>query len=250
MFNWFKKNDIDFTFSDTFEGTIYPHYPPVLAKDLKPLKEHHEQKYGEYKFPGCPGMHDYARMGYIIPAWSNFHIKANKAGTIAMAGSAGPDSEKRGTAVKQPQPMAKDITDGLFEIKDDVKPEIYNFPGAWKIFGHRNVSCLVLPAFYHSNFLDDLYVFPGVVDYTDNGFNTINFICSPKRKCEIEIKAGDPVLHVIPIITNKDIVADYGPATQFEYDYSKILKWFHEKNFYRKFYMLKKKYKLIQRVTK
>jgi hypothetical protein len=246
MFNWFKRNDVDFTFAEICEGAVYPHYPPILAKDLKPLKKFQEEKYQEYKFPGCPGMHDYSRMGYILPAWTNFHIKANKAGTVGFVGSDPGDRSKRSTPAKPPQPMAKEITDGLYEIKDGVKHEILNFPGAWKIFGRRkDVSLLLMPAFYHSTFLDDLYVYPGVVDY--NGFSTINFICSPKRACTVEIKAGDPVLHLIPILNTKDIVADYGNATQLENDYGKLLKWYHEKNFYRKFYMIRKKYKLSLR---
>lgn len=244
MFNWFKKDEIDFKFADILEGTVYPHYPPVLAKDLKPLKEFQENKYGEYRFPNCPGMYDYSRLGYIIPAWSNIHIKANKAGTVGIVGSRGMDeAEKRGSVAKQPLPMSKDIADGLFEINGIVH-EILNFPGAWKIYSSKNVSCLILPAFYHSNFLDDLYVYPGVVDF--NGFTTINFLCSPKRPCEVEIKAGDPLIHIVPFITNKDIVASYGPATTEENDYHKMIKWIHEKNFYRKYYMIKKRFKLFK----
>lgn len=246
MFNFFKKDDVDLKFADALDGAFYSHYPPVLAKDIKPLKTHQEEKFGEYKFPGCPGMHDYSRLGYIIPAWTNFHIKANKAGTVAIAGSLGEDQMKRGTIAKQPQPMDRNITDGLFEIKDGVRHEIFNFPAPWKIMSNKNVSCLLMPAYFHSNFLDDLYVYPGVVDYRE--FSVINFICSPKRPCEIEIKAGDPVLHVIPIITNKDIVASYGPATVDEKSKPKLVKWFHEKNFYRRYYMIRKKYKLIKDV--
>lgn len=244
MFNWFRKNDIDFKFADNVEDTIYLHYPPVLAKDIKPLKEFQEKKYGEYKFPGCPGMHDYSRLGYIIPAWSNIHIKANKAGTVVMAGSTGEDAVKRSTVVKQAQQMANDITDGVYNPEGGVANSIWNLPGAWRIHGYGKVSCLILPAFFHSNFLDDLYVYPGVVDY--NGFTVINFIFSAKRPCEIEIKAGDPLLHVIPFLTNKDIVASYGPSTKIEKDVGKVPKWFHESNFYRRYYMIRKKFKLVK----
>ena len=243
MFNLFKKDKPDLEFADATE-VIYPHYPPVLAKDVKPLKEHQEKKYGDYNFPKCPGMHDYSRMGYIIPAWSNFHIKANKAGCVAFAGSSGEDAKKRQTPIGQPQRMADDITDGLFNL-NGVDSCVWNFPGAWKVHGNGNISALVMPAFYHSKFLDDLYVYPGVVDY--NRFTTINFICSPKHECEVEIKAGEPLLHVIPFITSKDIVASYGPASQEQIHYSKILKWFHESNFYRKYYMIRKKYKIVKK---
>ena len=244
MFNFFKKDKPDLEFLDTTR-VVYPHYPPILAKDLKPLKEHQEKKFQEYNFPKCPGMHDYSRVGYIIPAWSNFHIKANKGGCVALVGNPGEDSNKRQTPLGQPKNMDVTITDGLFELQDGIQPSIWNFPGAWKVHGHGNISALVMPAFYHSNFLDDLYVYPGIVDY--KAFTTINFICSPKRECEVEIKAGEPILHVIPFITNKDIVATYGSATQEQEDYSKVIKWFHEMNFYRKYYMIRKKYRLLNK---
>jgi hypothetical protein len=243
MFNFLKKDKPDLEFIDSSE-VVYPHYPPILAKDLKPLKEHQEKKFESYIFPQCPGMHDYSRMGYIIPAWSNFHIKANKAGCVAFLGSDGENRDKRGTPLGQPKNMDVKITDGLFKL-NGIDPCIWNFPGAWKVFGNGNVSALVMPAFFHSTFLDDLYVYPGVVDY--NKFTTLNFICSPKHECEVEIKAGDPILHVIPFITNKDIVASYGPASKEQEDYTKILKWYHELNFYRKYYMVRKKYKIIKK---
>ena len=49
-----------------------------------------------------------------------------------------------------------------------------------------------------------------LVDYKN--FHITNFICMPKRECNVHIKAGDPLLHVIPFL-NKDITASVGPAT-------------------------------------
>jgi len=242
--SWFKNQKEDLEFVDE-SGIVYPHYPPVLAKTIKPLKEQQEKEFGEYAFPGCPGMHDFARLGYIIPAWTQINIKANKAGCVAQAGSVGEDNNKRATPLKQPAPMAIDITHGMFELQDGIEMCVWNCPAPWKIFGHANISTLILPAWFHANFLDDLHVYPGVVDY--RGFNTINFIFSPKRKCEVIIKAGDPLLHVIPFITHKTIVASYGGGTQEQRDYTKVLKWFHESNFYRKYYMIRKKFELFHK---
>ena len=240
--SWFKNRKEDLEFIDD-SGLVYPHYPPVLAKTLKPLKKHQEEKTGEYNFPGCPGMHDYSRLGYILPAWTNIHIKANKAGCVAQVGSVGEDTSKRGTPLKQPAPMSPNITDGMFDLQDGIEMSIWNCSAPWKIFGHSNVSTLILPAWFHSNFLDDLHVYPGVVDY--RGFNTINFIFSPKRKCELTIHAGDPLLHVIPLITDKTILASYGNGTQKQRDAVKLVKWFHETNFYRKYYMIRKKFEIF-----
>jgi hypothetical protein len=240
----FSKEDVDLTFYDiTAERTVYSHYPPVLAKDVKPFfKKHQEDTAGAFNFAGCPGMHDYSRIGYIIPAWNNFHIKANKAGSVAAIGSIGEDSVKRPTGMRQPKPMSTSIVDGLFPYQDGVPPAIWNFPGAWSVRSTKNVSALVMPALFHSKFLEDLYVYPGVVDY--NGFTTINFICSAKKNTEVFIQAGEPILHVIPFITNREFKAQYGSAKQEDVDFAKCVKWFHSTNFYRKYYMIRKKFKI------
>ena len=39
--------------------------------------------------PYCPGILDYAQFGYIIPAWVDIHIMANKAGTSWYLGDKG-----------------------------------------------------------------------------------------------------------------------------------------------------------------
>ncbi len=241
------KDKADLIFHDTSpDSVVYPHYPPMLAKDVKPFFKNEQENDSEsYNFPGCPGMHDYSRIGYIIPAWSDFHIKTNKAGTVASVGSRSGDEKKRETPLKQPQQMSTNITQGLFEYKDGIMPHVWNFPGAWSIQSSTTASALIIPAFFHSNFLDDLYVYPGVVDY--NGFCTINFICSTKRACEVTIKAGEPILHVIPFITTRDFIAEYGPVTREHNDYRKVLKWFHTSNFYRKYYMIKKKFRINKR---
>ena len=234
---------------------VYPNYPIVLAKDIKPFfKEFQEKDEGKYNFPGCPGMHDYSRLGYIIPAWTDIHIKANKAGAVVKLGSK-EESSKRNNPYptpmsipkpSEPFPMSTDVTEGLFQFEDGIKPTAWNIPGVWKIYGNRNVSALLLPAVYHSPFLEDIYVYPGIVDYRE--FTVANFIMSPRRKCEITIKAGTPLLHVIPFINTKDISASYGPGTTEQQDAYKTPKHMFENNWYRRWYTIKKRFLLKKQV--
>jgi hypothetical protein len=55
--------------------------PVKRAMDVKPdwmikqLKD--SEKNNTTKFSSCPGMHDYYRTGYIIPAWEDFEIVVN-----------------------------------------------------------------------------------------------------------------------------------------------------------------------------
>jgi hypothetical protein len=248
LFNFFKKQEEDLEFIDvTEQNVVYPHYPIKLAKDVPTsMKEKQIAKLGKYEFIVCPGMHDYSRLGYIVPAWSNLVFKANKAGVIAAAGATGQEAIKRATPIGQPRLMETNIVEGAIQLYDNIPLQVFNFPSAWRIFSTKNISALVLPAFYHSDFLENLHIFPGVVDY--NQFSTINLICAVKRKCEFTIKAGEPLLHVIPFITNQDIVASYGPGSRETEDSTKVVKWYHEKNFYRKYYMIKKKFKLFKKV--
>lgn len=253
--NLFNKQTPDLEFVD-HTRMVYPHHPILLAKDLKPFfKEFQEKDEGKYNFPGCPGMYDYSRLGYIIPAWIDIHIKANKAGTVIRMGSK--EDSKRASPFPPPQEitrpisdpyqMATDVTEGLFQFEDNIKPTAWNLPGVWKIYGKRNISALLLPAVFHSPFLEDLYVYPGVVDYS-TGFTVANFIMSPRRRCEITIKAGTPLLHVIPLMNTKDFVASYGPGTTEQQDSYKTPKHMFEGNWYRRWYMVKKRFSLKKQV--
>lgn len=230
-----KKKDLEFV--DT-SRTAYQTYPVMKASDVKPRTfEHQKNKYKKHMLPHCPGMIQYAELGYIIPAWIDIHIRANKAGVAHYIGS-----DDRGTRGYLPgRAMGSDVIEGLFEPEDGVPLTPLNFGSPWAIFGHGNITALLLPAYFHSDFLDDLMVLPGSVDYQK--FHTSNFICAPKRECEVHIKAGDPLLHVIPF-WNKEFNAGFGPGSQDQVD-----KWNNEipgddKQFYRRYHMLKKVFRL------
>lgn len=206
---WTKEeNDIEFI---DYTRLIYQRYPVKMAREVSPRPVKTQQKNsGKFLMAHCPGIIDYAQLGYIVPAWVDMHIKANKAGVTAFIGS-----ERRGThGFIPPERMDARLVEGLFET-DNVPVAPIKFSSPWKIFAKKNVSAILAPAIYHSMFLDDLFVFPGVVDYEN--FHVSNFICAPKRECEVHIKVGDPLLQVIPF-KNLDITAGYGPGTEAQVD--------------------------------
>jgi len=164
---------------------------------------------------------------------------ANKAGVIAGIGS----KERGAHGFNKPINMNSDIVDGFTIPEDDVPFKIFKVDSPWKIFGHGDVSALLLPAVFHSNFLDDLYVWPGVVDYKK--FHVANFIFSAKRKCEVHIKAGDPLLHVIPF-WNKDMLAGYGPGTDIQIDATRNEIPTNTKQYYRKNQLINKIFNLVK----
>jgi hypothetical protein len=233
-----KKHDIDFieeftSFSSLKETSI------KLAKDVDvSLKSKQKKKNNNFLFSRCPGMFDFSRLGYIIPSWAEIRVKCNSAGSTSLNTYA----SNRGNFDKSIE-MAPEIIDGLFEPQSDIeKNRVFKIESPWKIrLNNPKLSILLLPAVFHSSFLDDLYVYSGVVDYTQ-GFGSANFIFTPKKYCELTIKVGEPLLHVIPIY-NEQISAVMGPVEKFHnpnwpISYNGLDQW------YRKFIMKRKKYNL------
>lgn len=234
-----SRNQLEFVDSSRL---VFASLPIQLAKDV-PVnsKKMHDESGEKFKFPICPGTFDYSRLGYIVPSWSDFHIKVNRAGCSTVVGGNG-----KPASFKMPMPMDASIVKGLFKLHDGIDLRPFNLNSPWKIFSNdKDISALLLPAWYHSDpeFLDNFYLYPGIVDY--NTFHTMNVIFAPKRKCEYTIKAGDPLLHIIPFY-NKPIVCGYGPPTIEQESLIKYDPTVHESNFYRKNHMTKKSFKIEQ----
>jgi len=201
----FKKREFDIEFVDS-SNRAFTRTPVMRAADVQPrCYATQKEKFGKVRFPQCPSMIDYARMGYIIPAWADIHILANKAGVSHFVGS-----EKRGSPFAEGRRMDSSIIEGILDPEDDVPLTVLHFGSPWSIFAAKGVSALLMPATYHSDFLDDIMVLPGVVDY--DKFHTVNMICAPRRTCDIRIRAGDPLLHVIPLRV-EDIKGGLGTAS-------------------------------------
>jgi hypothetical protein len=210
-----------------------------LAADLKSqpswLKNQRTYEDSRDKFLNCPGMSDYMKTGYIIPAWENIKIKANTADTVVLM------EQIVGSKIEI-SPMNYKLVDGLAPIESSVKLKVTKITTPWAIFTKSGYSAYVLPAIYYSPFLKDLYVYPGIVDY--DKFTDCNFVFTAIRACEIEIPMGTPLLQIIPF-KREDIGAVCMKATEVDRD---------KKNFqfpaqkikaaYRKFCHSKKTYTL------
>lgn len=234
---WLNKQKPEFEFIDV-SRSVYQKLPVIPAKDVPvKAKAHQVPKFGSFKFAHCPGILDYSQLGYIIPAWVDMHVFANKAGVVAKVGS-----ESRGDhGFRPPVNMDANIIEGFFTPEDGVPETVIKFECPWYIRTSSKISALLLPAWYHADWLDDLHCWPGSVDY--GKFSVTNFICSPKRKCRVHIKAGDPVLHIIPFY-GRDIIAGYGPGTEEQVDATKNELYGDQSQFYRRFLSYKKIFRL------
>jgi hypothetical protein len=172
-----------------------PHviYPVTTTKEIKPkwLEAQIEKaklNKKSVKFVRCPGMHDYIQEGYIIRAHADIHIKANSMGVVATVPNASDQA-------LMPAEMDVEVIEGCPPV-DGVKLKVIKIPLPYALYMEPGHSAHLLPALMHSTFLDKLFVYPGTVDY--DTFHTANFIFTPIRPCEFVIKAGEPLLHVLP----------------------------------------------------
>lgn len=185
------------------------------------------------KFAQCPGMWDYANAGYIITAHADIHIKANKVGVIVQVVSNNLDNK-----TLQAAQFDFSIVEGMATI-DNVKEHAAKIPLPWSVQAKSGYSAYVLPALMHSDYLDKLFIYPGIVDF-DN-FHTINFVFSPIKECEFVIYAGTPLLQVIPFKREK-ITAECGKTTDSERDKHLFSYPSKMRNYYRKFLYGRKSY--------
>lgn len=200
--------------------------PEWLTKQLK-----HAENTKSPKFSACPGMYDYYRSGYIIPAWEDFEIIVDEEKASVIIG--------RGKSFVCPpsEIMGQTVVGGAANIDDDIALHALKLPCPWKVFTKPGYSAFVLPALFHSPFLRDLFLYPGINDY--DSYHTINVMFTPLKKMHIKIYAGTPLLHVIPY-QREDISAEVGLITQKESAEANFTYRTGAPGFYRKFLHKKK----------
>jgi len=240
MINFFKKKEKDIEFIDR-SRRAYQMHPVQRAKDVPVFFMQDQIKStGKLDFVQCPGMVDVRNYGYIIPAWDDINILGNESGCMVTMGS-----QKRETVFVKPKHMDKNIARGIVTPSDNVPLDVFHLECPWNIVSNKtNLSAFIIAPPFHAKFLDDIHVYPGIVDY--NKFTSANLIFSVKRKCNITIAAGDPLLQVFPFYNLKDgITAGYGPSDDYQDDkFNSVFS--STKQFYRKYIQIKKNMKLTE----
>jgi hypothetical protein len=206
--------------------------PVKRSMDIKPEWMIRQIKDAErndtHKFSSCPGMHDYYRAGYIIPAWEDFEIIVTKKTAKIIS----PKSIS-----KKPETMMYSVVAGAANIDEDITPHALKIPCPWKVFTKSGYSAFVLPALFHSPFLRDLFLYPGINDY--DHYHTINVMFSPLREMHVKIYAGTPLLQVIPY-KRESITAEVGYITPQENGIANFTYRTTAPGFYRKWIYQKK----------
>jgi hypothetical protein len=185
--------------------------PVKLASDIKPewmIKQHKTaERTGDPKFAACPGMHDFYQAGYIIPAWEDFEIIVTKTEIKINIGVG------QSFVCKPTEKMQYSVVAGAANIDEDITPHAMKLVCPWKVFTKPGYSAFVMPALFHSPFLRDIFVYPGIIDY--DRYHTINVMFSPLKEMHIKIYAGTPLLQVFPY-KREPVSAEVGIINQNE----------------------------------
>ena len=142
----------------------------------------------------CPGFIDFFKMGYVLPAWCDFHLEISENECeVKTPGDAFPVSFHGSTQFKNYLPE---------HAKKNVKL-IFKPHSPWRVKTPKGVKMLQLPMLYHFN--PEFYVLTGVIDtYIEHELNPQLIF---NRAGEFFIKRGTPLSMYIPIRTEEfDVV--------------------------------------------
>jgi len=235
------ENNVEFYDMD---GTYYKLHPIQKARTFNacPHKAVQKEKFGKEKFNDCPGIVDYKNLGWILTAWDEIQVFNDGPNTMAYVMS----RDKSGNESHKPLgnqvcgPMSEEIATGIPDQNCAANPLHLTTP--WMVKA-KNISLLIMPPHYHSNIVEKLYIYPGVVDYSER-FTTLNIIFKPKEKGSFTIKAGEPLVHIIPF-KKETYNGFYGPMVEKREarsrGFASVAQW------YRKYCMRKSNYTLEEK---
>ena len=145
----------------------------------------------------CQATYDYVSYGLTIPAWTDFTFRPNasktayeyRASTFSNGDSAFPidifpDESAEGCP--------------LGNIKSIEKGEYIKLVGPWSYFTEPGTSLMILPALHSFN--PNFIVMPGLV--STDFYHQVNIVLTILTDQKFEIKAGEPLAHIIPIKRN------------------------------------------------
>ena len=142
----------------------------------------------------CPGFIDFFKMGYVLPAWCDFHLELG-------------ENECR---VKTPQNAFPTNYHGPHQyinyLPEHAKKNAklaFKPPSPWHVKTPKGIKMLELPMLHHHN--PDFYTVGGLTD--THLFHELNPIWVFMRTGEFFIKRGTPISMLIPIRTEEfDVV--------------------------------------------
>lgn len=141
----------------------------------------------------CIGVLGLYKQGWILAAWSDILIKTNTDGSFVY-------EYPVGTSWSSVQTHSRAQFSGAF--KDYIHLKLIS---PWKLVDRNETGTKFLWTPTSWSLFDDqpeFRVLPGVVDYTNNIGTHVNFLL-PTADKEYFIKAGTPLVHIVPLTEKK-----------------------------------------------
>ena len=208
---WNRKKDNEIVFWTDLKGLpdIVPireskHFIPEWFKKAPSFPLDSNELTSTPTVKRCPGFIDFLKMGYVLPAWCDFHLEIGEyEGRVKTPGDAFPVSFHGPTQFKNylPEHAKKNV-------KLAFKPDC-----PWKVKTPKGIKMLELPMLHHHN--PDFYTVGGLFD--SYLFHEINPTWLFMRTGEFLIKRGTPLSMFIPIRTEEfDVVIREGTEEDFD----------------------------------
>ena len=194
---WKKKENNEIVFWCDLKGLpdIVPikeskHFVPEWFKKTPPFPLGSNESTAMPTVKRCPGFIDFFKMGYVLPAWCDFHLEITEDGATPKT---------PGDAFPVTYHAPHQFSDYLPEhIKQKVK--LVFKPGCpWRVRARKGIKLLELPMIHHYN--PDFYAAAGLLNpYL---YHEINPILLFTKTGEFLIKRGTPLAMLIPIETEE-----------------------------------------------
>jgi len=194
---WKKKKNNDIVFSSTIKGLpeINPireskYFIPEWFKKAPAFPPGSNKLIEIPTVKRCPGFVDFFKVGYVLPAWCDFHLKITENGATPKT---------PGDAFSVNYHGAHQFADYLPDhIKDNVKLA-FKPSCPWHVSTRKGIKLLELPLIHHYN--PDFYAVGGLIDtYL---FHELNPILIFTKTGEFFIPRGTPLAMYIPIEPEK-----------------------------------------------
>lgn len=190
-----RKAEIEFITDEPKVASMFPPQPAIRCtpewwKKTPPYMAEEKRKFPNLRLrhdltiKGCPGIGDYLSLGYVIPLWADMILAANGEG---FQGETSDKSSVTRFVPAQWEFCPRREGDHAYALKIEMP---------WRLRTPKGWSVLAMQPWYHRE--TRWSVPPGVID--SDRLATINFIAVwhvPLGQAEL-LKAGTPLLHVIP----------------------------------------------------
>ena len=197
---WKKKNNKIVFWSD-LRGLpdIVPikeskHFIPEWFKNTPAFPSHADELLSIPTIKRCPGFIDFFKMGYVLPAWCDFHLNIGE-----NQGEAKTPHDGFSTGVHAPT----QYIDYLPEHAKKNAKLAFKPACPWNVKTPKGIKMLELPMLHHHN--PDFYTLGGLID--TQIFHEMNPVWIFTKTGKFFIKRGTPLSMFIPIRTEEfDVV--------------------------------------------